>query len=172
MKEIDQLYDIYDISYQPFWKTGWCKLLIAAVVGAILVAFLVALWRLYESRMKKLSFEQHVRARLDEMERYYAVSRQAAPFYASLTELLKEYLEKKFQLAARSKTDQELLSYIQESHLPENLVHDIRILLEKAYAIKFAGVQSSQIDVHRYVEHMRGIVNKAEEATREKTRNH
>lgn len=171
MQQIDQLYDIYDISYRPFWETGWCKLGLVLLLGAIFVAFIIALWRLYMRRTRVLPLDQYVCARLDEMERYYIVSDQAAPFYASLTDLLKEYLEKKFQLLARSKTDQELLFYIQESHLPENLVHDIRILLEKAYAIKFAGVQLSEIDVHRYVEHMKGIVIKAEQAAREKARN-
>ncbi len=137
-----QLYDIYDISFVPFWKQNWFMAGVALVCGALL--FGVLYW--YSRRTKKTEIRESWQKSFDALtalkKTEYA---DHALFYTQLTFILKAYLEERFSLPLQGMTDAEFLDFFQQKRiLSDDLTEKLKILLNGVVFIKFAHQKAAQ----------------------------
>lgn len=113
-----ELYDIYECWHTPWWQTRAFG--IACVVGAFLMVFaiLYLIWRWYKARKSNMLPWQKALIYLDRLSgQVVQTPEQAYALYLELTELLKNYLQERYQLPFTSATDQEVVVLIDQ--IPE-----------------------------------------------------
>ena len=129
------IYDIYDIVYEPWWLKTWFLVSCASLVLLLIVGS-VYYWYRYKKK-KILSYDQQLILKLEALKQYDPVDVQS--FYLQLTALLKDYLHKRFHIAASGLTDDELLASIHiYSQIPSFVVHASKSILQGVTIIKFA----------------------------------
>jgi hypothetical protein len=129
-----ELYDIYDIWYDPPWFIRY-YLVIIIVLGIIFLFGLA--YYLYKRRTKraKICWEIALErlAKLDQ-----ELSKDHKLFYFNLTGIIKEYLIARYRLDLESKTDAEMVENIKNYNLPEVITEDLKKVLSGTTMIKFA----------------------------------
>ena len=130
--------DIFDIWLPPWWQDSRTWLVIASVIlcSAVLM-YLVSMWR----RRK-----QPLDPRVEALQCLYALvpsrvfdtQEEYKQFYVELTTLIKRYLDRQYHLACVSKTDIELVGYL-ERHAPDTRYQAVvQDLMRHASPVKFA----------------------------------
>lgn len=133
-----QLYDLYDIWYEPLLQQWWCKVLL--IVGSCL-CITACIWFLYKKLSTKKMLPPWQRA-LRSFEQLhtdaYLQAEKSQEFYLQLSAILKEYLQDRFQVAVRDKTDHELIEFFQHDEILQRFTADIGQVFEGASYVKFA----------------------------------
>ena len=149
-----QFFDVYDISYNPWWKTTFFQVLFCIVVCLIL-SFLVYYLFKFAWFKKKLSFEQVMLKKLQNLsKRSYQDYRETCNAYFELTLILKSYLACRYALSLLDKTDAEILVLL-KSYLSEKQYFVIEEFLYRTSAIKFSSQGAISVMLHddiRFVE--------------------
>jgi hypothetical protein len=146
---------IKDIYEQPF-NPGYYKKYIPHVIGALLLIAALVFWlRQRKSRrvapevvaIPLLPHEWAAKA-LDELaERKLWQRGEIKEHYTHLTDILREYLERRFAIHAREQTSDEILIQLRKQHLSDSLLTDTEELLSVADLIKFAKADPG-MDIH------------------------
>lgn len=126
----DELYDIYDLWYQP-WHENRYFLALAIVGGCCLLILLV--WFFYKKNKptKPLTLQEKVFKRLEEMN--FEDMQEA---YCALTSTLKLYISEKYDLHVDHKTDLEMQNSVVEI-VDEKYGLAIREIFKRASDVKF-----------------------------------
>lgn len=149
------LSDIKDIYEQPF-NPGYYKKYIPHVIGFLLLIAGLIFW-LRQRKSKRgvpeiiaiplLPHEWAAKA-LDELaERKLWQRGEIKEHYTYLTDILREYLERRFAIHAREQTSDEILVQLRKQHLSNSLLTDTEELLSVADLIKFAKADPG-MDIH------------------------
>ena len=149
------IYDIYDIVYQPWWRSTWF-LLVAMVV---VIALAVGAWLLYRKywRKKALSYEHRVRLQLKALKD--SAPEDAHKFYSMLTGVVKEYISQMYGVSAQGLTDDELLQMLKASaSIPKIVVDETMKILEGVLVIKFAQGAALKESMNKALESMYKIL--------------
>jgi hypothetical protein len=146
---------IKDIYEQPF-NPGYYKKYIPHFIGALLLIAALVFWlRQRKSRrvapevvaIPLLPHEWAAKA-LDELaERKLWQRGEIKEHYTHLTDILREYLERRFAIHAREQTSDEILIQLRKQHLSNSLLTDTEELLSVADLIKFAKADPG-MDIH------------------------
>ena len=147
--DLRDMADIKDIRREPF---SWRALLYAYREWILLVLGLLAItligYQIYKqkfrsdaalSRSVQLPPHEYALRRLEALDRKQLwQSGQPKLFYAELTHIIREYLEKRFQIPALESVSDEILRQLHRSDFPATLVADLQKLLMEADLAKFA----------------------------------
>lgn len=111
MQGLQDLYDIYDFWYVPWWATTWGRVIVA--VAAALFLCLLALLGWYSViyyRRRRLSEWAQIKKYLAELSRKKENTPQE---YEQLVTIVKKLFTYRFGAAVQSKTDTELVVWLQ-----------------------------------------------------------
>src|SRR5690606_27371042 len=109
--------------------------------GIAVFILLIALYKLYiayKKRKKLSAWDVALRdlQKLHELQRISIVP--AKEFYITLSSIIKTYLYNRFGYDVLSKTDEEIVLYLQEKRCDQSIVDAVRELLQGSMNIKFA----------------------------------
>ena len=147
--DLRDMSDIKDIRREPF---SWRAFLYAyrqwfLLALGLLVLFAI-LYRLYKqkyrsdaalSRTVQLPPHEYALRRFDALDRRQLWQKKDLKgYYAELTHIVREYLEKRYQIPALESVSGEILRELHQTDFPATLVPDLQKLLSEADLAKFA----------------------------------
>lgn len=147
--DLRDMADIKDIRQEPF---SWRSFLYAnrqwfLLALGILILFFIG-YQLFrqkyrsdaaQSRSIQLPPHEYALRRLAALEqKQFQQPEQSKLFYAELTHILREYLEKRFQVPALESVSDEILRTLSHTEFPKILLPDLQKLLMEADMAKFA----------------------------------
>ena len=109
-----ELIDIYDIVYEPWWLSVTAKITACIVVFILCVAVCYFIYRKTRKPLVLLYWQKTL-CDIGVLEKADFADGQA--FYMRLTEIMKQYLQKKYDLQLVDKTDTELLEFLKTTQL-------------------------------------------------------
>lgn len=147
--DLRDMADIKDIRREPFsWRAflyayrQWFLLLLGVFLLGVIVYFLFRQKYRSEaalSRSMRLPPHEYAMRRLEALERkQFWQGEQAGAYYAELTHILREYLEKRYRIPALESVSEEILRQLHHTGFPDALLADLQKLLMEADLVKFA----------------------------------
>lgn len=157
------LYDIYGSYHVPFWQTK-AFYVSSGICFCLLLAFLIwQAWKKFRARKQMLPSWERALRELEQLKKSNVASvSQGKQFYCTLTSLFKKYLDERFGFDCQGKTDEELLSYLEQKEFPATLLNELRVIIMGSIIIKFANAQAIQeqivLDLSRSVTFIRQTI--------------
>ncbi len=147
--DLRDMADIKDIRREPF---SWREFLYAyrqwILLALGIVVLLIIVYQLRKqkyrsdaalSRSIQLPPYEYAQRRLDALDRRQLwQNRQLKAYYAELTHIVREYLEKRYQIPALESVSDEILRHLRSTDFPQPLLSDLQKLLTEADLAKFA----------------------------------
>ena len=147
--DLRDMADIKDIRREPFNWREWLyanRQWLSAVLGVLLLA--LADYYFFRkrnrtesalSRSMQLPAHEYAVRRLDALEKkqLWQVG-QARLYYAELTHILREYLEKRYHIPALESVSEEIFRHLHHTDFPDSLLPDLKKLLLESDLVKFA----------------------------------
>ncbi len=146
------LYEIYGLSYIPFWQRLWFfwVSICAGVILCILIIVVFGCWYFRRKKNDVKSYWQDMLIKLNELKKNnVATVAQGSVFYARLTHVLKEYIQMRYQLEVRGRTDTEVLAILEAAQFDPQLLTIVRQILQGGEYIKFANVTAVQHQIEQ-----------------------
>jgi len=148
INEQTELYGNYGIWHRPFWQTTTFYMMI----GAITFICFVLLCRLFikkcRARRKKqvLPTWQRALEGLKLLQKNNKITPiHGKEFYLTVTAILKNYLQERFNLNLRGKTDAEVIAYLEKrANIDQKLLQIIHAVFNGSVMIKFANERAIQ----------------------------
>jgi len=156
-----KLHDIYDVWHVPFWQRPWffwsmCVLAICALL--LLIGLVINNYRSRKKTVTIAPWDAALQAlELLQQEKVMTIE-QGGNLYATLTRILKKYLHQRYGFDIASKTDDELIVYLEHHNFDPLLLSDIREIFEGSVYIKFAHVQVMQERIEKDLERSRAFI--------------
>lgn len=144
-----QVYELYDLWYQPLWKHPYA-IIGLMLIGSIVLYFIARWWQ--ELRKRRIIQDpwQEAISQLQALDlTLFHEHEMHKIFYSYLTAILKKYLSKRYQLDLNGKTDQEVVFVLANSGFPRDLSGHLEPILQGAVIIKFSNQDAAQ-DRMRY----------------------
>ena len=143
----DQIYDIYDFWFEPFWQTRWFKITMLLLAILIFVVLAYFLWRKFFGPKKIESWEKALKE-LKVLKKDFLVGdaesfgrKKNKQFYFELISCLKNYLNLRYNIKDFGKTDAEMVVILNELHVPAYVSENVELIFVGAMTIKFANQQ-------------------------------
>lgn len=131
-----ELIDIYDITYNPWWLSFWFKMTLVCVAASIAMFLSYYFYKKYRKK-PIVPYWQHALDKINALRKGDFQDGQF--FYVQLTDVLKQYLQERYQIHLVDKTDIEFLKTIeQEQAIPPVVYETLKDLLDGVMVIKFA----------------------------------
>lgn len=137
---------VHDIKPQIKYPVTF-KEVLPYVGGAFLLAALIAMIVAFVKRKQKNAVEAakaepaHIVA-LRELDKYRGdklwVPEKQKGFYSGVTDALREYLDKRYGVSAMEMTTKEIMDGLKGKDIPDELLTELKDLLERADYVKFA----------------------------------
>ena len=147
----DGFYDIYGGWHIPFWQTK-SFLLCVGVVTIIFIALIA--WLI----VKKIRSHTRVPAWAIALEKLKVLGDQACSSkeegkqaYFNLTDILKKYISARYSIPITSKTDEELILFLDKQEIPQKVKDIMQQIGEGCLLIKFADQQAMQEQIDKDV---------------------
>lgn len=144
--DLNDMADIKDIHHEPVFWTDYLPWILGGL-GIIALILLVAWWAKRRRMVRLLSRSIQIPAHERAMKKLEVLAQKNWPqqgkvkeHYAELTYILREYLEKRFDIPALESTTAETLKHLEKENLPESLPEALRDVLEQADLAKFARI--------------------------------
>ena len=143
-EDLNDMAPIKDISPEPVFWTDYLPLLLS-ILGALAVLGLLFWW--YSRAKKRTMFSRTLGLPPHELalkklavlsQKYLWNTGAVKAHCAELTFILREYLEKRYQVPALECTSQELLTHLNPTDFPEELMADLEMVLIQTDLVKFA----------------------------------
>jgi len=147
-----KLHDIYDVWHVPFWQRPWFYWSVYACIFVMLLLVICIVIFMYRSRKKKIAitaWDAALQSLTVLQEQPVVTIEQGGNLYAALTQLLKKYLHQRYGFDIESKTDDEVIVYLEQSNFDPLLFADIREIFEGSVYIKFAHVHVMQEHIEK-----------------------
>jgi len=142
------LYGNYGVWHKPFWQTTTFYRISGLLLFIGMLLFCYLLIKKYRARRKKQAVPAWQRA-LQELE-LLRKNNKIAPahgreFYRIVTAILKSYLQERFDSNLCSKTDTEVIAYLEKRvDIDPELLQTIRAIFKGSVVIKFSNEQAIQ----------------------------
>lgn len=151
-----QLYDIYDMPYEPQAQQPWLYLLVAALI----VIFGVITWLSMQSLKKDLMTPaQRALARLKMIDPdEVSTQEQQKQFYSTVSSILKEFFVHQCTYGIVGMTDEEFKQFLARVQCPLMICQDIAELFEGVEYIKFAGQEAVKKKIIHDYERVKRII--------------
>ncbi len=155
-----ELFDLYDLWYEPFWHKPWFWPLVFSVI--FLLIMLVLYWGIKKRMKTKQIIKEPWQEALEQLtilkvHEYKSITARKQ-FYSNLTYILKRYLIRRYGIALESKTDEELIVIIRNSEFPVELFATLSTIFNDALYIKFAHQDAAFQQMNHDLEHTISII--------------
>ena len=135
-KSVD-FYEIYGYYYSSLWESMWFKILIISLVICVLGVLFFWLW--WNKKNKKLAPWDWALAELSKFSiKKFSNQEEYKDFYFALTSIVKSYLSKRYGWSVESKTDSELIKWLEKQKFDREIIDMLSKIAEGASWIKFA----------------------------------
>lgn len=137
MNDVPLFHDIYDYYYQPFTQTFLFKILI--LLG-IFIFVSIIVYVIIRRKKRTVSSWEWALKEIDSLDLTSCKTKKDFKrLYFALTEIIKQYLYKRYGWKTLNKTDEELINYLTDQKFDITLLASLQKMLEGAVWIKFAG---------------------------------
>lgn len=155
------LYGNYGLWHTPFWQTQTFCFISLFVLGILIFIFVILLYRSYILRRKNKKLSSWDQAlydlrRLSDEQKVNA--EHGKEFYVATTTILKTYLHQRYGYQVLSKTDDEMVRYLQNTNFDNLLIGKIDQVLQGSTIIKFANQQAAQQQINSDYETVISII--------------
>lgn len=166
MQEQIQIFDLYDVWYQPFWRKPWFIITVGLLI-LLLVAIIVVFVLLKKYQRKSIDVKTATLQRLDNLAGLLADGNADAEyFYRELIDTIKKYVSWRYDENLRATTETELLTAL-EQKIHQLNKEDITSVAASAIDSKFGKkkitIEQMNNDLMTCVEivlHIESIINK------------
>ena len=166
MNETVDFYDIYNYYYQPIWSTVYFKIFIGIL---LLFLILIIVFFILKRGQSALSPWQWAFSRIEKLNPESCENKKDYKlFYFELTSIVKQYLNRRFDWDTNTKTDDELLRYLQKLGFNKELLESLKKMLGGAVFVKFANEQVLKAQAKTDLEVAKTIVLKTKLVDNEK----
>jgi len=142
--DLNDMADLKDIRPEPILWTDYLPWILG-VLGIVLVIFLANRWwkrrQQRGSRSREVAMPAHLLAqrKLEVLRKKHLwQAGQVKLYYAELTFIMREYLQKRYHIPALESTTEETLAYLQKKDFPVELRQTLAETLVQADLVKFA----------------------------------
>lgn len=133
----DQLIDIYDIWYEPFWQWGWFSVIKMITICVVVGVFLYYLYRKYFQKRVVEDCAIIAYRDLDELKNFHIATKQdSKDCYFSLSLIIKSYLASRYHTVFTQLTDKEIVRQA-ESYMTDDNVRLLQQILQGMVLLKF-----------------------------------
>ena len=109
----DQLVDIYDVWYEPFWQQGWFMVIKIIAICAVVGALLYYVYKKYIHKNAVIDCAIIAHQDLDALKNFHIVTKQdSKDCYFSLSSIIKRYLACRYHMQCLYLTDKEIMGYL------------------------------------------------------------
>ncbi|HEV2601627.1 MAG TPA: hypothetical protein VGT41_04980 [Candidatus Babeliales bacterium] len=145
-----ELYDIYSMFHVPFWQKEWFAGTVGFIGFLLCIGTIFLISRLLRPKKKPQSAWDVALANLNALKKgpHYSVH-HSKEFYCALTDILKLYVQRRYDVKVLAATDEEFIAYLQQHQIiPAALLSTMDELVQGSVSIKFAHdtVVSSRLD--------------------------
>jgi hypothetical protein len=141
------LYENYGLWHVPFWQTRPFQVMFMTsliIVVLLIVFYVIHRYIRYKNSKKRLPWDQAL-YELEQLDKNHKVSIEGGKeFYSAVSEIIKYYMAARFGYDVVGKTDSELVRYLEEKRMDEDIVLEIKHILHGSEVIKFANAQAIQ----------------------------
>ena len=160
-----QMTDIHDIRGPEQWGANpvWVT---SGITGLVVLVFIMGLvWAIRRWKRKKADItriipeifpEDTAYALLDEIKSLMQTDAKA--YYFKLSEVLRGYLEKRFQIDAMEMTTEELLPRLMDMAIAPELKRDTTAFIRMSDPVKFAGASADMAQMEKHHELIHAFV--------------
>ena len=150
-----ELYDIYSTWHIPFWQTTWFYAIIIAL--SLLTIGAVTLWCIAYYNKRNVHIKTAWQIALEQLhalqKNNYTSKADGKQCYFSITSILKQYLHAQHHLQTVGKTDEELITYLQEKTLlTQATIQNLQEICSGCIYIKFANQKAIQKQINDHLE--------------------
>lgn len=164
MPKLEEMRDILDIKGMPIWNLGWVAALLLILLGV-----LVAWWLIYfyKKRKSKSSLQEPPKSPMeialdritDLIQRGLIEAGHIRPFYFSLSEIFREFLEKELKIPATETTLEELRPILKNCHkFTTEELKEATWLLQLSDLAKFARETPKEAEIVQSVKTCRLLI--------------
>lgn len=133
----DQLIDIYDIWYEPFWQWGWFNAIKIVVICAVAGTLLYYVYKKYMQKKIVQDCASIAYRDLDELKNFHIATKQdSKDCYFSLSSIIKSYLASRYHIVFTQLTDKEIVLQA-ESYMTDDNVRLLQQILQGMVLLKF-----------------------------------
>jgi hypothetical protein len=157
------LYENYGLWHVPFWQTETFYFVLKVCAVVIALSVCVGLYKAYvayKKRKKLPAWDAALRDLSNLKNAHKLDAAQGKEFYLATSSIVKTYLCNRFGYDLLSKTDDEVVGYLQEKKADAELTEDVRALLQGSIVIKFAKAQAAQEKINHDYNRAISIVKK------------
>jgi len=156
MKTIEklELYDIHSVWHTPFWQTKIFMISVAAIGVGVVVLLCYWVYKNY-FRKKPVAVPVWEQALLEMkvlQEKKYETKEDGKKFYFQVTDILKRYLESRYNYNLHGKTDEELVCYLDQQDTLPDLKNGLKDITQGCIYIKFANQEAMQEQILSHLE--------------------
>lgn len=147
LNEKTGLYENYGLWHVPFWQTREFKIGVYVFLGLLVLCIIALIVKKYCAyrRRKKLSVWDQALAELAQLKKDHKIDiLHGKEFYTTTCAILKKYLHDRFGYDVMGKTDDEVIEYLRSHHQDDQMLEDIKSILQGGVIIKFANAQAGQ----------------------------
>lgn len=133
----DQLIDIYDLWYQPFWKQLWFYNIVITMTILLMVAICYFLYKKFIRINKPIDCSIKAYRQLEELKNFQIVSKQDSKYcYFKVSLVIKAYLACRYHTVFMKLTDKEIIKHV-ENYMPEGDIRLLQKILQGMTFVKF-----------------------------------
>ncbi|KKP35722.1 MAG: hypothetical protein UR26_C0002G0022 [candidate division TM6 bacterium GW2011_GWF2_32_72] len=161
--ENNGLYDIYDISYKPFWHTFWFKffLILFLILSIFIVTYLI--WKKFFKKIVLVSPLEKAQQRLNILEASFNKGDLSSRmFFFQLLFIIRNVLENHCSLNVGGRTDTELMTYLNDLKFDADIINYLGQIIQGSVLIRFANKQSAQEESEKALILTKNILSKLE----------
>ncbi len=137
MENKDQLIDIYDIWYEPFWLQPWFVLIVKISICALVAVILYYFYKKYVQKLVVVDCSIVAYRDLDTLENFQITNKQdSKDCYFSLSSIIKKYLACRYHTIFTQLTDKEIIKQA-EQYLDDTSLRQLQRLLQTMTFVKF-----------------------------------
>ena len=156
-----QLYDIYDMSYTPWWQQEWLWYCTVICLTLLLLAGLWYTLRRIMAKKRVVTPWEKAMSELDRLEIQGFVSVvYSKELYTALTKLLKKYVHERYGFDIVGKTDEEAILFLEKNDFPADLLESVRTIFSGSVIIKFSNACAIKTQIEQDFASSRTIIYK------------
>jgi len=151
----EKLHDIYDVWHVPFWQRSWFFWSVSAcmiIMLIIIIGIVIKQYRFRKKNMVVTPWDAALQSLILLQQEKVMTIEQGGNLYAAITQILKKYLHQRYGFDIASKTDDEVIVYLEQNKFDSLLLCDIREIFEGSVYIKFAYVKVMQERIEKDLE--------------------
>lgn len=143
MEKIAELYPMYGLWKQPWWQTSWFFYVVSSIGTIFALGLFWLLVRWYHQRKRRKTPWDLALARLADLQLMLAKQPDipSKEIYIRITIIIKNYLYSHYAFNVESKTDDELIEFLEQTSLDQALITILQEMVKNSTEAKFAQQQ-------------------------------